>query len=89
MPKENEDLQWQCFLKDIHKFQDTSDFPFEQWNSICFAYMQGALTKITDKNVAFAGIAKEIQALMEDDYFAGLWGRTLLRGLCWCVRDCR
>lgn len=39
--------------------------------------------------MAFSGIAKEIQELIKDDYFAGFWGRIFLRGLCWSVRDCQ
>ena len=89
MPKENEDLRWQCLIKNMQSFRERAAFPLHQWNSICFSYMQGGLTKITDRVVAFSGIAKEIQELIKDDYFAGLWGRIFLRGLCWSVRDCQ
>ncbi len=89
MPKENQDLNWQCLVKNMQSFRKGSSFPIQHWNSICFTYMQGGLTRITDRVIAFSGIAKEIQELIKDDYFAGLWGHTFLRGLCWSVRDCQ
>jgi hypothetical protein len=36
-------------------------------------YNCAQLTKYDDKLVAFAGVAKEVQALLKDVYVAGLW----------------
>ena len=57
----------------------------ELWRVLFSTYSRMALTELSDKCVAFAGIAEEIQAASGDDYVAGLWRRDLVEGLLWVV----
>ena len=55
------------------------------WHKIVSTYSRMALTRLSDRCVAFAGIAVEFQAIAQDDYVAGLWRRDLVEGLLWEV----
>ena len=55
------------------------------WRKIVSTYSRMALTRLSDKCVAFAGIAEEFQAITRDDYVAGLWRRNLVEELLWTV----
>ena len=55
------------------------------WRSIVSAYSRMALTRLSDRCVAFAGIAEEFQAVTRDEYVAGLWRRDLAEELLWKV----
>ena len=55
------------------------------WRNIVSTYSGMALTRLSDRCVAFAGIAEEIQAAMRDDYVAGMWRRYLIEDLLWHV----
>ena len=55
------------------------------WENIVSTYSRMTLTRLSDKCVAFAGIAEEVQAATQDDYVAGLWRRDLVEGLLWTV----
>ena len=56
------------------------------WMNLVKTYSSMALTRLSDKCVAFAGIAEEFQAATQDDYVAGLWRRDLPRALLWTVK---
>ena len=56
------------------------------WMNLVNTYSSMALTRLSDKCVAFAGIAEEFQAVTQDDYVAGLWRRDLPRALLWTVK---
>lgn len=56
------------------------------WRNLVDTYSSMALTRLSDKCVAFAGIAEEFQAATEDEYVAGLWRRDLPRALLWTVK---
>ena len=55
------------------------------WGKIVSTYSRLALTRLSDRCVAFAGIAEEIQAVAQDDYVAVLWRRDLPEALLWTV----
>ena len=55
------------------------------WRELVSTYSSMALTRLTDRCVAFAGIAEEFQAIIRHDYVAGLWRRDLVEGLLWRV----
>lgn len=56
---------------------------FEQWVRIVRLYSQCKLTKAEDRLVALSGVARHIQQQTDDEYVAGLWRNSLLRGLLW------
>lgn len=66
--------------RDRH-LKDTRDL----WRKLVSTYSKLALSRLSDRCVAFAGIAEEIQATIRDDYVAGLWQQQLMEGLLWRV----
>ena len=60
-------------------------YTYHVWNKIVAAYTAGELTVASDKFVALSGLAKKMQALLQDDYLAGLWKGTLSSDLLWKV----
>lgn len=56
---------------------------YQQWYSFRYSYSSCQLTYETDKFVAFAGIARRVAALLEDELVAGHWRSRLLSDLCW------
>jgi hypothetical protein len=58
----------------------------QHWAWIVETYSQGGLSVLGDKLIALSGIANEMQKLVQNEYLAGLWRRTLLDELAWCVR---
>lgn len=55
------------------------------WTCLVKEYTACNLTVPGDKLIAISGIAKHIAALVEDDYVAGMWRRTLEGELLWQV----
>jgi hypothetical protein len=64
------------------------DIPMQAtiWQSIIKDYAARSLTKYTDKLIAFAGIAQEIEKHTDNKYLAGLWQRHLFMNLIWYVQ---
>lgn len=60
--------------------------PQLSWGNIVKAYSETLLTEEQDKLIALAGIATHFQALMKDEYIAGLWRKGLERQLLWSVK---
>ncbi|KAL8678594.1 MAG: hypothetical protein Q9186_005056 [Xanthomendoza sp. 1 TL-2023] len=58
---------------------------YHVWNKIVAAYTAGELTVASDKFVALSGLAKKMQTVLQDEYLAGLWKRTLASDLLWKV----
>ncbi|KAF1918219.1 heterokaryon incompatibility protein-domain-containing protein [Ampelomyces quisqualis] len=57
---------------------------YEVWGRICQDYSRCKLSYLSDKLIAFAGIAGEFQSRFPDDtYLAGLWRGDLYSGLLW------
>ena len=59
---------------------------YKMWCQICQDYSRGMLTDLSDKLIAFSGIAREFQSrLPRDKYLAGIWKEDLVSGLLWSV----
>ncbi len=59
---------------------------YEMWDRICVDYSRGKLTELSDKLIAFSGIARVFQSrLSQDTYLAGIWKGNLVSGLRWNV----
>ena len=56
---------------------------FKAWKLIVELYMRSSLTKSSDRTIALSGLAEEFRLKFEDQYVAGLWGRSLHRQLLW------
>lgn len=55
------------------------------WNRIVRVYSESRLTKLDDRVLALAGIAKLFQLLLKDEYVAGMWRGHLASQLLWNV----
>lgn len=64
---------------------DLENKMLELWWRVVGDYNRGGLTKHEDKFIAIAGVAKEIQVHLNDEYVAGLWKKHLLQHLTWAV----
>lgn len=58
---------------------------YEQWWTSVSTYSAGLLTRSGDKLPALSGAAKEMRALLEDEYVAGMWRKELLKQLLWSI----
>ncbi|KAF2809391.1 HET-domain-containing protein [Mytilinidion resinicola] len=57
---------------------------YAHWNSLVELYSLGGLTVLRDKLPALSGVADEMRhLLLEEDYAAGLWRKSLPRSLLW------
>ena len=72
-------------FKNIGSMNNPESRLYPQWERVTRAYTQGGLTKTSDKIIALAGIAAEIQSILNDDYLAGLWRQYLAEQLVWQV----
>jgi hypothetical protein len=65
------------------------DIPLQAtvWQSIVRDYASRELTKYTDKLIAIAGVAQEVEKRTNNKYLAGLWQRHLFMNLIWYVRS--
>lgn len=61
----------------------------DYWARLKRWYSRCNLTNAGDKLVALSGVARAIQNETGDQYFAGLWRRTLARELCWSATNPR
>ncbi|RSL40661.1 hypothetical protein CEP53_013232 [Fusarium sp. AF-6] len=61
----------------------------EVWHSLVSKYSACSLTFPSDKLVAFAGVAKMIEACRKDRYIAGAWQSTFLVDLAWFLTEDR
>ncbi|KAI1191913.1 heterokaryon incompatibility protein-domain-containing protein, partial [Nemania serpens] len=55
------------------------------WQWILLRYTERRLTHGTDRPLAISGIAERCQQLVDDEYLAGLWRKSLQSGLLWAV----
>ncbi|MCJ1269947.1 hypothetical protein MMC22_009840 [Lobaria immixta] len=59
------------------------------WCKIVKAYMACDLSHHEDKLIALSGLAKKMQVILKDEYFAGMWGTVLPSQLLWTVSACQ
>jgi hypothetical protein len=57
------------------------------WQSIVKDFAARDLTQYTDKLIAIAGVAQEIEKRTDNKYLAGLWQKHLFMNLIWYVRS--
>lgn len=64
------------------------DVPMQatMWQSIVKDFAARDLTKYTDKLIAIAGVAQEVEKRTDNKYLAGLWQNHLYMNLIWYVR---
>jgi hypothetical protein len=53
------------------------------WSQVIEIYSNCQLTRLEDRLIAIAGIAREVQPHLKDDYLAGLWKKELPQNLLW------
>lgn len=73
-------MGWHGEFMDWHK-----DFIHGIWAPIVNSYSKSALTKFSDKCLAFSGIADQAQSLCGGTYVAGLWREGLMLQLLWDI----
>lgn len=59
----------------------------QSWYNVLADYTNRNLTFPSDKLVAISGIANVVGSFMRDDYFAGLWRKSLPQSLLWSPYD--
>lgn len=62
--------------------------PKDYWNALLWIYGSRKLTYPADKLPALAGITKVYSQLMDDEYIAGIWRKSMVEGLCWQSLKC-
>jgi hypothetical protein len=60
-----------------------------RWLQLVRAYGDGKLTFPSDKLPALSGIAKLYSEMLNDEYVAGLWKKSILEGLSWQALRCK
>jgi hypothetical protein len=65
-----------------------SDELIQQWYGLIWGYGPRNLTCTSDKLPAMSGLARIYQGLLQDEYLAGIWKRSILDGICWQGLDC-
>lgn len=58
---------------------------YAAWYSMLENFSQRKFTRDTDKLMAIAGLAKDVQEYITDNYCAGLWGNDIIAGLIWTL----
>jgi hypothetical protein len=59
----------------------------EFWLTVVNSYGRCSITKPGDRLIAFAGVAKSLQPVVNDKYLAGLWKKDLPYNLVWHLSD--
>ena len=72
-------------FKNLHSTSTSENRLAPQWERVVRSYSKAALTKPSDKIIALAGIATEMESILNDNYLAGLWARNLAEQLVWQV----
>lgn len=70
-------------LDDLVCQEETAVYGYQLWSDVVEKYSRSTLTFQSDKLVAVAGLAAEIQRMVRDEYCAGLWKKHLLSHLLW------
>lgn len=85
--------KWRSLLKKNYEAYKTGECSLNQaylhWNTNALNYARTELSKDSDKLVALSGLAKSFKDVIEDQYLAGLWRRTLVYDLLWRAIDNR
>lgn len=60
-----------------------------RWFQTLWDYGDCDPVKASDKLPAMGNIARAFQGILEDEYVAGLWKKSLIEGLCWQSLKCK
>ncbi|KAL8734097.1 MAG: hypothetical protein Q9181_003317 [Wetmoreana brouardii] len=63
------------------------DFLWKKWAEVVETYTERDLTVESDRLPALSGLASKFSNLWNCAYYAGLWEKKLIEGLCWFVYD--
>jgi hypothetical protein len=63
------------------------DAAIRSWYKVLADYTNRSLTFSSDKLVAISGIANVVRGFLKDEYFAGLWRKSLPQSLLWSPYD--
>ncbi|KAJ0164874.1 hypothetical protein CTA2_12993 [Colletotrichum tanaceti] len=72
-----------------HEGLDRSGSSLRSWSQILWEYGRRELTDPADKLPAISGVAKTFSKMLDDEYLAGLWRKSLIEGLCWQPLSCK
>jgi hypothetical protein len=61
------------------------DGRYRAWLCVVIGYRKCALTYSSDLLPAISGMARCFREVLQDDYFAGIWRKDMLRGLLWYI----
>ena len=75
------------FLEHLAYFEKDMATPYNLWHSIVEKYSVTSLTKGDDRLVAISGIARRMRGLLDDEYLAGPWRKSLPSQLLWQVHS--
>jgi hypothetical protein len=56
---------------------------FSKWDTLVSTFSECHLSFEQDCLVALSGLAHEFQNILDDEYYAGLWGKNICNGLLW------
>jgi hypothetical protein len=70
-------------LDDLADQDEAIVYGYQLWSDIVEKYSRSSLSFESDKLVAIAGLAAEIQRIVRDEYCAGLWKKQLSSHLLW------
>lgn len=66
-----------------HRAYEAS-LPYKAWEKMIAEYSSRAVTKSTDRIPAILGLGRRLEAVLADEFVAGVWKGTFgLRSLCW------
>ena len=74
--------------QDSTETEDTSQILLSEWPEIVGTYMRCKLSRSADRIIAFEGIKRRFESILDDKCVAGLWEKNLENGLLWFVKDC-
>ncbi|GKT49696.1 uncharacterized protein ColSpa_09877 [Colletotrichum spaethianum] len=75
--------------QDLHHEMDRPASSLRVWPHLLSEYGPRELTNPADKLPAISGVAKTFSKILDDEYLAGLWRKSLIEDLCWQPLDCK
>ncbi|KAK8004568.1 hypothetical protein PG989_004287 [Apiospora arundinis] len=74
-------------LESLYELSDTYDIYLEWTRRVTVKHGGRNMTEPTDAFPSLSGLANIFASLLQDDYVAGLWRKSLLSGLTWCTEN--
>ncbi|KAK1979049.1 hypothetical protein LZ30DRAFT_772400 [Colletotrichum cereale] len=73
----------------VQKYMDWSASTVRAWRRLLILYGPRELTNPADKLPTISGVAETFSKIINDEYLAGLWRKSLIEGLCWQPLGCK